>query len=147
MQSQTALNVVNSSNMKVHVFRLLPEEDLYQEILKYLNDNNIKAACILSCVGSLKEINIRTATGKNYISKKQCFEILSLVGCISIDRCHLHISLGDENGQMLGGHLMRENNLVYTTAEVVIGELLDLAFSEEHCQKSGWPELKIQKKE
>ena len=102
-----------SSSIKAHVIRLLPEMDLYQEIIKYLNINNIRAACILSCVGSLKKINIRTATGFNYIEREEYFEIVSLVGSISCDRCHVHICLSDKDGKTLGGHLMRDGNLVF----------------------------------
>ena len=131
------------SNIKAHALRLLPEMDLYQEIINYLNTNNIRAACILSCVGSLKKINIRTATGFNFIEREECYEIVSLVGSISCDRCHVHICLSDKEGKTLGGHLMRDGNIVFTTAEIVIGELSNLEFSEEKCEKSGWPELKI----
>jgi len=131
------------SNIKAHVIRLLPDMDLYQELIKYLKNNCIKAACIVSCVGSLKKINLRTATGYNFIKREEFFEIVSLTGSISCDRCHLHICLSDKNGKTIGGHLMRDENIVFTTAEIVLGEFPNLIFSEEMCDKSGWPELKI----
>ena len=31
--------------------------------------------------------------------------------------------------------------LVFTTAEIVLGELRDVSFGREHCALSGWPEL------
>jgi predicted DNA-binding protein with PD1-like motif len=134
---------VHSSPMTAHVLRLLPESDLYVELISYLTRNNIKAACILSCVGSLKKIHIRTATGYDFLKIEDCFEIVSLVGSISIDRCHVHISISDKEGKTKGGHLMREGNVVFTTAEIVLGVMEQLTFSEVHCEKSGWPELKI----
>jgi len=139
-------NQVHKSNMLAHVFRLLPEMDLYSELTNYIKTNKIKAACVLSCVGSLKEINIRLASGKTFLTKKENFEIVSLVGCISEERTHIHISLSDNKGNAFGGHLMPENNLVYTTAEIVIGEFPDLVFHEEPCVKSTWPELAIENK-
>lgn len=134
------------SNLIAHVIRLLPDMDLYQELFNYIKTNNIKAACILSCVGSLKEINIRLASGQTYLSKIENFEIVSLVGCISEERNHIHICLSDDKGNAYGGHLMQNNNIIYTTAEIVIGEFPDLLFHQEKCEKSTWPELVIEQK-
>ncbi len=134
---------IYKSNINVHVLRLLPDMDLYQELIKYINKNKLKAACILSCVGSLKELNIRLASGNTFINKKENYEIISLVGCISQKRNHVHISISNDKGEAFGGHLMPNNNFVYTTAEIVIGELPELIFYEEKCEKSTWPELVI----
>lgn len=134
---------VYTSSMVAHVFRLLPDSDLYGEIISYLKKNNIKAACIISCVGSLKKINLRTATGNDFLQIQDNFEIVSLVGSVSMERCHIHISLSDKDGKAFGGHLMRQGNIVFTTAEIVLGVFEQLNFSEEFCNKSGWPELSI----
>ena len=134
------------SSMKAHVFRLKPDDDLYQSLMAYIKLNNIKAACILTCVGSLKKCYVRTATGKRFIDKIRCFEITSLTGCVSEKRNHIHITLTDDEGVAIGGHLMSEGNIVYTTAEIVLGVLQDLEFDEFHCEKSQWPELKITQK-
>jgi hypothetical protein len=139
-------NQIYKSNIIAHVFRPLPDMNLYSELMNYIKSNKIKAACILSCVGSLKEINIRLASGKTFLTKKENFEIVSLVGSISEERNHIHISLSDDKGNAFGGHLMPENNLVYTTAEIVIGEFAKLVFHEETCEKSTWPELVVEKK-
>jgi predicted DNA-binding protein with PD1-like motif len=132
-----------TSNMIYHVMRLEPGMDLYVEMLRYIKTNRIQAATIVSCVGSLQKIHIRTATAKNFIVKEDNYEILSLVGSVSVERNHVHISLGDYEGNVIGGHLMQEGNIVYTTAELVLGEFTDLKFSEKKCQFSGWPELSI----
>jgi len=134
------------SSMKAHVFRLKPNDDLYQSLMSHIKEHNIQAACILTCVGSLKKIHIKTATSKNYLKKDQCFEITSLTGCVSEKRNHIHISLSDDEGVAIGGHLMPEGNIVYTTAEIVLGVFNDLEFDEFACEKSGWPELKITQK-
>ena len=42
---------------------------------------------------------------------------MSLVGTISTSGCHLHISLADSEGHMIGGHLV-DNDIIFTTAEV-----------------------------
>jgi predicted DNA-binding protein with PD1-like motif len=61
-----------------------------------------------------------------------------------MEREHLHIALSDETGKAIGGHLL-DGNLVYTTAEVVLGVLPNLKFTKELCEKSGWEELVISK--
>lgn len=151
-----------SSDIKAHVIRFLPDEDLYQGIKKYLKENNIKAAFIMTCVGSLKRIHLRLAKKdgekEGYLkiddehytedmrfwkSEVNKYEITSLVGCVSVERCHLHIALSDYKGNLIGGHLMDQGNLIYTTAEVVLGVLPQLEFSTFQCEKSGWPELGI----
>lgn len=137
-----------SSTMKAYIFRLLPGQDLYPCLNAYIKENNIEAACILTCVGSLRQIHIRTAAGpkERFIKKEQFYEITSLTGCVSKERNHLHISLGDNEGNGFGGHLMQEGNIVYTTAEIVLGVFEQLRFEAEICDKSGWDELVIKNK-
>ena len=48
-------------------------------------------------------------------------EIVSLVGTLSADGCHLHASVSNGEGRTSGGHLL-EGCPIYTTAEVVIGD-------------------------
>ena len=137
----------NLSSITAHVIRLKPYQDLYQEIFSYLKNNNINAGFIMTCVGSLRKINIRLANATEYIVEEGNKEIISLVGCISIERSHIHIGLSDEKGKTLGGHLMPEGNLVNTTAELVIGVLNDLNFGIEYDKETGWNELCISKKQ
>jgi predicted DNA-binding protein with PD1-like motif len=144
LKNEKEFSKAYKSSLTCHVLRMLPDTDLYQELKNYLKKNGIQAATIISCVGSLKKIHIRTATGKNFLKYENNYEIVSLVGCVSIDRSHIHISLGDSEGKTISGHLMGEGNIVFTTAELVLGELNDLKFSQEECQLSGWPELKME---
>ena len=132
------------SPLQCYAFRLHPGQDLYKEIENFVKDNNIKAGFIMTCVGSLQEINIRLANAKEFLVKKEHYEITSLVGCISCNnRIHLHISISDEKGNCFGGHLGDKGNIVFTTAEIIIGELPDMNFTSEKDEISGWNELKI----
>ena len=89
---QSSNKQIFTSNIIGHVLRLMPNQDLYQEIKTYVKDNNIKAGFIMSCVGSLKELNIRLANSVDYLKISKHHEITSLVGCVSCnDRIHLHI--------------------------------------------------------
>ena len=134
------------SSLQCYAFRLHPGQDLYKEIEKFVKENNIKAGFIMTCVGSLQEINIRLANADKFLVRKEHYDIVSLVGCVSCNnRFHLHISISDSEGNTKGGHL-KDKNIVYTTAEIVIGELPDLNFSEVNNPGEDWPELQIEQK-
>ena len=68
-------------------------------------------------------------------------EIVSLVGTLS-NGGHLHTSLADERGQVVGGHVMGDM-VVLTTAEVVIGVCTGLKFSREMDARTGFKELVV----
>ena len=139
-------NNSGKSNIIAHVFRLKSGDDLFNSIKEYVNENKIKAGFIMSCVGSLQEINIRLANADKFLVRKEHYEIVSLVGCVSCNnRFHLHISISDSEGNTKGGHL-KDKNIVYTTAEIVIGELPELNFSEVNNPGEDWPELQIEQK-
>ena len=73
-------------------------------------------------------------------------EIVSLVGLLSSNSGHhLHISVSDKNGSAFGGHVIGEL-IVYTTAEIVIGECVDLRFERELDETYGYNELVVYKK-
>ena len=73
------------------------------------------------------------------------FEIVSLVGTLSQKgESHLHMCLSDNKGSCVGGHLLKGSK-VFTTAEIVIGEALDLEFARIHDGATPWEELRILK--
>lgn len=128
---------------KVHVFRLKPHEDLKKSILYFARENSIHAGIILTCVGSLEQINLRFANQKSGSTKKGAFEIVSFTGTFSDNNTgHFHISVADDTGRTFGGHLLDEN-LIYTTAEIAIAELSDLNFSREIDTAYGYKELVV----
>jgi predicted DNA-binding protein with PD1-like motif len=136
----------SSVNQNMFVFRLKPHEDLKKSIQQFASANKIKAGAIVTCVGSLEQYNLRFANQQNGSKASGHFEILSLTGTFSETSMHLHLSLGDSTGKTVGGHLLDEN-LVYTTAEIVIVEITDLEFQREVDSTYGYPELVIRKKE
>jgi predicted DNA-binding protein with PD1-like motif len=69
-----------------------------------------------------------------------------LVGTLCESGLHLHISLSDSNGNMLGGHVL-PGCKIYTTAEIVILELCDLLFTREMDAETGFKELIVTNKE
>ena len=67
-------------------------------------------------------------------------EIVSLVGTLSDGSGHLHASLSDAQGKVVGGHVLGDM-VVFTTAEVVIGECEQVTFKREMDPRTGFGEL------
>ena len=128
--------------MKEHAFRLHKGQDLKLELEKYVKENEIKAGVIVSCVGCLYEAVIRNAGGKESIKLNKKLEIVSITGTFSIDGCHIHISVSDEELTNYGGHL-KDGCIVNTTCEVVILELANYEFSRAMDDSTGYKELVI----
>ncbi|MCW3105669.1 MAG: hypothetical protein JWQ09_175 [Segetibacter sp.] len=138
------LSVPPGYNLKAVTIRLHPGEDLKVKLGEYVKSLHIKAACLITCVGSLKQVAIRLAaqSATNTIVGK--FEIVSLVGTLAETGLHLHISVSDSTGKTVGGHLI-EGALVYTTAEVVLGIMDGVSYERETDPTFGYKELIIRK--
>ena len=131
------LLLLASVNMQVLPLRLGPGEELKSR----LNGLGLQAGVVVTCVGSLETATVRFADLPAGTFLQGPFEIVSLVGTLSPDGDHLHISLSDRQGHTFGGHLMEGR--VYTTCEVVVG-VLDCRFRRVHDPATGYPELKVE---
>jgi len=131
--------------MNVIAMRLYPGQDLRQTLLKFCVDRQIDAACIVTCVGSLEKAAIRFADEPEATLIEEKLEIVSLVGTVSRHGCHLHISVSDSKGKMIGGHL-KDGATIYTTAEIVLGLLGGIAFKRKFDDRTGYRELSIEPK-
>jgi hypothetical protein len=136
---------LNPADTITHVFRLKPGQDLRNEIEVFVQKENIEAGWIITCVGSLTQTNLRFANQPEGTGGNGHFEIVSLTGTISISGSHLHMSVSDSLGRAIGGHLLN-GNIVYTTAEIVIGENKSLVFTREKDGTTAWEELQVKKK-
>lgn len=132
--------------MNMLAFRLTPGQDLKFGIEEIIKDKDISSGFVLTCVGSLHEVVIRMAGAQpekqDIRTLKGHFEIVSLVGTVSVAGTHLHISVSDENGEVVGGHL-KEGSLVTTTAEVVIGYDENVTFERVLDDATGFEELSV----
>jgi predicted DNA-binding protein with PD1-like motif len=132
--------------MKIYSLRLKPHQDLRIELLNFAKEKNIKAGSIVTCVGALKPSVLRMAgakPNKQDIRKyEDTHEIVSFVGTLTGDNCHLHISLSDKDGHVIGGHL-KDGSLVDLTAEIVIVEDEMTTYTREFDEQTGFPELTI----
>jgi uncharacterized protein len=140
----------SSLTNEVHVFRLSKGKDLKKSIASYCTTHSIHAGLLISCAGSLTGIRIRLAQNDEVLDVHDgvnMWEIVSLSGTVSVsNQIHLHISLADGEGQVIGGHLM-DGCEIFTTAEIGILSLNDVKFRREIDEETGYKELKIEKGE
>ncbi|KAI5741716.1 hypothetical protein M8J76_016469 [Diaphorina citri] len=138
--------MTSADGMKVLCVRLVRGDDLKVKLRALVEENNIRAGFIVSCVGSVSQATLRFATqvnGEHEIrTLSQNMEITSLVGTFSQDGCHLHMTLSDDQGHVIGGHLMSDC-IVQTTAEVVIGYLDQVRFERTYDPDTGFKELVV----
>lgn len=123
------------------VFRLVPGDDLLQGIVRVCNENNIASAAIISAVGSLSQITIRTADGITVERYIDLMEITSLSGTLSQDGVHFHISCFNKEMKAIGGHV-KEGCIIHTTAEIVLLNLdTEWKLIREPDSTTGYDEL------
>ncbi len=131
--------------MENYTFRLSAGQDLFDAIDAFVLQNQIEAGCILSGVGSLTHAVLRLANREVFNEYAGYFEIVSITGTVSIHGSHLHISISDEDGATIGGHLV-SGCKIYTTAEIVIAAFTNEVYKREFAEDSGYDELKVYKK-
>jgi hypothetical protein len=131
--------------MQNYTFRLRPEQDLFDLIESFVKAKHIEAGCVLSGVGSLTYVTLRLANREFHSEYDGHFEIVSITGTVSTHGSHLHISVSDEEGKTIGGHLV-SGCKIYTTAEIVIAAFDDVTYKRELAEDSGYEELVVYKK-
>ena len=131
--------------MKELAFRLVKGDDLRSSIEDECRRLDIGTAVVLSGVGSLTRLHIRLANAKEYLDREEELEIVSLTGTVSKGRCHLHISVSDDKGNCLGGHL-EKGCLINTTCELVLGILEEYESDRLYDEQTGYDEIVFTKK-
>lgn len=143
--AQPSFTYGEQSPMNTISVRLRPGQDLKDELDKLVRDQRIDAGLVLTCVGSLTDASIRLANQEKAATYQGHFEIVSLVGTLSTNGSHVHLSVSDSTGRTIGGHLMAGNK-IYTTVELVIGVLPAVTYTREPDPTFGYRELVIRRK-
>ena len=121
------------------VVRIDKGEEILEQLQTVSERENIKLAEI-SALGAVNDITVgvfKTDEKKYYSNRFQgYFEIVSLTGTISTMNgayyAHLHMSAGNDRGEVFGGHLNKA--VVSATCEMVIRIIdgkVDRIFNEE----------------
>lgn len=105
--------------------RLFPNEDVNKLLMEACKYHNVKNAVVISGIGQLKTAKLGYFIEKGNYSPEtfnKPLEILSLTGNICKLKgdysLHLHIVLGDEKKNSLGGHFI--DGTINVTGEVVL---------------------------
>lgn len=130
--------------MQTLPIRLFPGDDLRRELEKTVHAANCSAGFIIAGIGSLRQANIRLSGKELPEMFIDDFEILTLSGTVSADGAHLHISVSDVSGKVIGGHVGYES-LILTTAEILLVFMPEWAFSRKFDPATGFPELIIRR--
>lgn len=121
------------------IVRLDPGEEILEQIKVLSLREHIRLASVQG-LGAVNDFTVGvfdTVTKEYHANHFQgSYEIVSLTGTVNtMDGefyCHLHMSAGDGQGRVMGGHLNR--GVVSATAELVVTVLpgsVDRAFSQE----------------
>ncbi|MGF1718902.1 DNA-binding protein [Vibrio kyushuensis] len=125
--------------------RLTKGADLKHSISQLVIKHGIQAGSIASCVGCLSSVSLRLAGATETLQLTDPFEIVSVMGTLTPEHQHIHISIADQSGQVLGGHLL-DGNIIDTTAELILHKYSNLSFSREFDVETGFTELAIEDK-
>lgn len=122
--------------------RLSQGADLKNAIALLVNQHNIQAGNVASCVGCLSSVNLRLAGAQETLQLNEPLEIVSVMGTLTLEHQHIHISVADSKGSVIGGHLL-EGSIIDTTAELIIHSYPALYFSREFDVSTGFTELVV----
>lgn len=147
-------NATSWHRSRVTTVRFEPGDDLKISLLEFIKQHKCSAASIITGVGSLCRVRLRLASASAdeandfFEDKDGRYEIVGLVGTMEYTQesdssyGHMHISLADKDGKVIGGHLM-EGCSIYTTAEVTVMEIPRLKYSRVFDVRSGFKELLV----
>ena len=132
---------------RVLVLRLCRGEDIMGSIRAACEEYDVRAACIMSMVGSVQEAvffdprpDSGDPSGISYgdpIHVGYPAELISAHGEINILEdgtrgIHIHAAFADMEGRVSGGHLMGEGNKVLNTVNIFIGIMDDVEFGVKY---------------
>lgn len=129
-----------------YVVRLRPGQDVKVELTRFARAKGLRAASIVSAVGSLTNVALRFANRPGTTRLSGHFEVVSLSGYLAAGEFHLHMAVSDGEGKTVGGHVMK-GNLVYTTLVVAIDEHLHLRYRRQYDPASKYQELVIEERQ
>lgn len=122
--------------------RLSPGADLRSALVAVARERDWPAAFVLGGIGSLSQARLRLAGCRDFTELAGDLELLTLAGTLSPDGPHLHASVADATGRVIGGHV-GPACLVRTTAEILVIEASGWRFHRAPDPATGYDELVI----
>jgi predicted DNA-binding protein with PD1-like motif len=115
----------SKENKNIVIIQLFKDEEINEEIKNTCKKYNIESAIIITGIGQVKTATLGYFKEKGDYSPKKFtkpLEILSLSGNIAkIEKdylLHIHVVLGDDNKNAVGGHLI--NGKISVTGEIIL---------------------------
>ena len=128
--------------MELIPLRLRPGDDLKQALESWVKLPAGGSGWVVSGIGSLAVGQLRLAGRTEPSVLDRDLEILTLQGSLCRSGSHIHITVADANGAVLGGHLC-EGSVVRTTAEVLVARLPQWQLQRAVDPTTGYRELEI----
>jgi predicted DNA-binding protein with PD1-like motif len=126
--------------------RLAPGDDVRRALEDAVAARGCRAAFVVCGIGSLSAAQLRFAGRPQPQALAGDLEILTLAGTIAAGGSHLHASLSDADGRVVGGHLA-PGCIVRTTCELLVALLPDWDFAREPDPATGYAELVLRPRE
>jgi len=137
-QEEVRYRAADGKSGRVLILRLQPGSDMIKGIIQACQDHNIKNGYIASCIGSLKNSRFiygvpdsSTKSGSGFgpeLTFNHLTEFIGGQGSICHNEkgeviIHFHGFLCDK-GHIYGGHFDKPGNIICTTMEIAIHEVL-----------------------
>jgi len=122
--------------------RLVPGDDVRRALEAAVVRAGCTAAFVLGGIGSLSCAELRLAGRSEATPLRGDLEVLTLAGTIAGAASHVHASVADAQGAVLGGHL-GYGSTVRTTCEVLLALLDEWDFARETDTLTGYLELAV----
>jgi len=133
--------MVESKLGRVIFARLFENEDLLESISDTAKKTKVNAGFFI-LIGTLKKANLGFYRQGIYepVEIDEPVEIVSCMGNISLKEekdlvVHAHISVSDEKGRVLGGHVL-PGCIVAATAELMLVEAVDVKLQRKFDEKT-----------
>jgi predicted DNA-binding protein with PD1-like motif len=138
------------------VGRLHPGTDLITGLEAACEQHAVRFAAVLACYGSLSAAGfkfLQVPDGESHprlmphrMDKRVEFMGGQGLVCERPDggrETHLHGSVSDESGAVLGGHFDKAENPVFNNMDFVLQELVDVQLIREHDRVTNTVEMKV----
>ena len=107
--------------MEHYFYKFSRGADVYDS-LNELHKGDLSTSFLISAVGDLSKVSLKCPLNDKPVIFEKKLEIISLSGYLRSKESHIHISVSDQNCNLLGGHLL-SGTIVFKSLDVLIGVL------------------------
>jgi len=140
-----ATQMTSASAARFYVLRVDSGQDLRRELLRFAQAHQLRAGFIAASTGSVACAAVQPANQNGSTVRTGHYDIVSLTGTLEQGGMHVQAAFADSAGSTFSGRLM-DGTTVFTSAELVIGELTQLSFGREPDPKTGYQRLVVKQR-